>query len=603
MLITARRTRRSPPQVEARMRVVLGLFAAAGVAICLRLGYLQVVQYGLYSLYASDQHELAARLFPSRGQVLVRDKADGALHPLATNRLTWQVYAVPKEMKDPVSVAHTLSPILQIPDVDLIAKLTRDPNDPYELLAKDVDPDVVDALRSQSLPGIGFVKTNARLYPEKNLGGQILGFVSQDERGMMSGKYGIEGAFDEILAGTPGRLLAEKDAGGRRLAIGQTRLEEAVNGSDVVLTIDRTIQFKTCEVIARAVQRHGADGGSIVVMNPQTGAVMGMCSYPDFDPSEYGKVKDLSQLNNPVTLNAYEPGSIFKAFTMAGGLDAEKISPKSVYEDTGAEKVDDRTIKNSDGKAHGVQTMTQALDESLNTATIFVQRQLGKDAFRKYVTSFGFGAKTGIELSPESKGNISSLEKKGNIFAATASFGQGITTTPIQIVAAYAALANGGRLLRPYIVEEIIHPDGTRERTRPEVVSQPVSKRASRLITGMLISAVENGHGKRAAVPGYWVAGKTGTAQVARTDGIVGYYKDVTIGSFAGYAPANDPKFVMLVKIDHPRDVQWAEASAAPVFGEMAAFLLTYLEVPPERPFSAPKPPPPPPDASTSTTL
>jgi len=227
--------------------------------------------------------------------------------------------------------------------------------------------------------------------------------------------------------------------------------------------------------------------------------------------------------------------------------------------------------------------MTQALDESLNTATIFVQQLIGKEQFRKYMKSFGFGEKTGIELSPEVKGNISSLEKKGNVFAATASFGQGIAVTPLQLLAAYTALANGGRLFKPYIVDEIVNPDGTREKTRPELLAQPISKRTSRLITGMLTSAVENGHGKNAGVPGFWVAGKTGTAQVARTDGVVGYQTDATIGSFVGFAPAYDPKFVMLVKIDMPRDSQWAEASAAPLFGEMAKFMFTYLEIQPDR--------------------
>ena len=315
--------------------------------------------------------------------------------------------------------------------------------------------------------------------------------------------------------------------------------------------------------------------------------MLALCSSPDFDPSNYGKVPDLSVLNNPVTLDAYEPGSVFKAFTMAAGLDANKINPKSTYLDKGVEEIDNFKIKDSDGVAHGVQDMTTVLDESLNLGTIFVQRQLGKDAFRQYVQAFGFGAKTGIGLTPESKGDVSSLAKKGDIWAATGSFGQGITTTAIQLAAAYASLANGGRLLRPYIVDEIIHPDGTREKTKPTVVSQPITARSSRLITGMLVSVVENGHGKKAGVPGYYVAGKTGTAQVASSKG--GYQKDVTIGSFAGYAPASDPKFVMVVRINHPRDVQWAESSAAPLFGQMAKFLLSYFQVPPERPVATPK--------------
>jgi cell division protein FtsI/penicillin-binding protein 2 len=590
MILSERRSRHSSSATDSRVKFLLFGFLAAAVVIVIRLATLQILDYGLYSLYASDQHELESKLMPTRGQVFVRDRSDGQLHPLATNRIAWEVYAVPKEMKDPVAEAHTLSAALGLPDVDVVAKLTKRPDDPYELLTKDADPTAVDGLQAQNLEGVGFVDTSARLYPEQGLGGQLIGFLATDDSGMPVGRYGVEGSFNDILGGTPGSLLAEKDASGRQLIIGQTDLKAAVNGSDIVLTIDRSIQYQACTMIQQAVKDHQADDGSIVILDPQTGAVLAMCSSPDFDPTNYGKVPDLGVLNNPVTLGAYEPGSIFKAFTMAAGLDAGKVTPQSTYLDKGVEHIDNFDIKDSDNKAHGVQSMTTVLDESLNLGTIFVERQLGKVPFASYVKAFGFGTKTNIGLTPESKGDISSLGKKGDIWGATASFGQGISTTPIQIAAGYAALANGGKLLRPYIVDEIIHPDGTREKTKPQLIGQPITSHSARLITGMLVSVVENGHGKRAGVPGYYVAGKTGTAQVASSNG--GYQKDVTIGSFAGYAPASDPKFVMLVKIDHPRDVQWAESSAAPLFGQMAKFLLSYFQVPPERPITTPVAPP-----------
>lgn len=591
-------------QLDYRYRFIFVLFSCLLACVIVRLGYLQIMEHGLYSLYASDQHDLQKKLLPTRGRIFLRDPQDGSLTPLATNRLSWQVYAVPRDIKEKEipDVAKALASVLKKNEADVIAQLTKRKDDPYELVGKDISTEDVDALRSKNLPGVGFVKMTARMYPERGLGGQLIGFVQEDEQGAMKGKYGAEGSFESALAGIPGSLIAEKDAGGRRLIFGETQLREAKDGSDIILTIDRAIQFKACAVIQEAVKRHQADDGTMVIIDPQTGAVLAMCSAPDFEPANYGETKDLAAFNNPATFVAYEPGSIFKAFTMAAGLDAEKINPKTTYNDTGEEKIDDFTIRNSDKKAHGVQTMTYALDESLNTATIFVQRLLGKDAFRQYIEHFGFGKQTGIGLTPEVKADISGLSKKGSIFAATGSFGQGLTTTPIQLVAGYAALANGGKLMRPYIVAETIHPDGTREKTKPIEVGQPISSRASRLVTGMLISAVENGHGKRAGVPGYWVAGKTGTAQVPKKNG-KGYETDVTIGSFAGYAPANDPRFVMIVKITRPRDVQWAESSAAPVFGEMSAFLLTYLRVPPERPIKEVKVPPMPsaPLATTTT--
>ena len=599
-MVLGRHSLRSSFESPARWNFIFVSFGIAAALLILRLGYLQISQYGMYSLYASDQHELASKLLPVRGQILVRDRGDGQLHPLATNRVSWQVYAVPKDMKDPVNEAHQLAAILSLSDADTVTKITKRADDPYESLAKDVDADTLAKIQELKLPGVGWVKSTARLYPEKMMGGQLVGFVGADPEGMMIGKYGLEKAFETQLAGTVGQLQGEKDAGGRQLTIGQTTLVQAKNGSDVVLTIDRSVQYKACDLVHKAVQKHGADQGSIVVMDPQTGAIIAACSSPDFDPSEYGKVKDLGVLNNPVTLGAYEPGSIFKAFTLGAALDAGKISPNTTYVDKGVEEIDRFKIKNSDGKAHGLTTMTQVLDESLNTGTIFVQRQLGKESFRQYMEAFGFGKKTDIELTPEAKGNISSLTKKGDIFAATGSFGQGITTTPIQLIAAYGALANGGKLMRPYIVDELIHADGTHEQTKPQVVAQPISPRASRLISGMLVSVVENGHGKRAGVPGYWVAGKTGTAQVPGPGGA--YLKDVNIGSFAGFAPASDPKFVMLVKLDRPRDVEWAESSAGPLFGEMARFLLSYYQIPPERPIGVIKPAVIAPIISTSTS-
>ena len=267
---------------------------------------------------------------------------------------------------------------------------------------------------------------------------------------------------------------------------------------------------------------------------------------------------------------------------MAIGLELEKVTPSTTYTDTGSVSIGSYTIRNSDGKAHGVQTMMDVLDESLNTGTIFVARKVGVEQFRKYVKAFGFGSITGIDLDTETSGDVSSLDqKKSDIYVATGSFGQGITVTPLQLITAYSALANGGKLMKPYIVDTIVKPDRSVIRTAPKVIRQVISARTSDLIGGMLVNVVRKGHGKRAGVPGYFVAGKTGTAQVPRKDGR-GYDRNATIGSFAGYAPVERPAFVMLVRIDNPRDVQWAESSAAPLFGELAHFLLQYYEVPPD---------------------
>jgi cell division protein FtsI/penicillin-binding protein 2 len=563
-----------------------------------RLFQLQVLEYQTYRVLASDQHEIQAAIIPKRGELLVQDRFDGKLYPIVKDRDAWSVYSVSREMEHPDQVAQELAPLLGLEPGELTARFAS--NTTYTVLAKDVAQATVDAVKAKHLPGIGLAKRQARFYPEEGLGGQLFGFVSSDDGRIRSGKYGIEGFYDELLAGTYGSLKAEKDATGRRLTIGSVALEEAKDGSDLVLTIDRAIQYAACEQIAKATREFEAQGGTIIVMEPDTGAILGMCSAPDFDPADYGNISDISVLNNPATFYEFEPGSIFKPVTLAAGIDAEKIVPQTTYNDTGEEKIDGFTIRNSDKQAHGIQSMSDVLTKSLNTGTIFVQRLLGRDLFRDYVQKFGFGVKTEIDVRSEGAGNIRPLERKGQVFAATASYGQGITTTPIQMAAAYAALANGGHLVKPHVVKAVRHPDGRLEDKAPAPGPAVVSARASRLITGMMVNVVEHGHGKRAGVPGYYVAGKTGTAQVARDDG-QGYLENATIGSFAGYAPADDPQFVMLVKIDRPKTVQFAESSAAPVFGEMAAFLLSYLRVKPDRPITA-KPTPPMPTLPTATT-
>lgn len=582
-----------------RLSVLVGFFVLAFLVLLGRLFQLQVLDHETYRVLASDQHEIESAIIPMRGSLLVEDRFDGSLYPLVKDRDAWTVYSVAREMEHPEEVAAELAPLLGVAPEELAAKFASTTS--YLVLAKDVPQATVDELKAKHLQGIGLVSRQARFYPEEGLGGHVFGFVSVPDEHSRTGKYGLEGFYDEVLAGTRGSLKAEKDAAGRRLTIGALALEQAMDGSDLVLTLDRTIQYAACDHIAKAVRQFEAKSGSIIVMDPESGAILGMCSAPDFDPANYGNISDISVLNNPATFYEFEPGSIFKPITLAAGIDAEKIVPQTTYEDKGEEKIDGFTIRNSDHLAHGIQTMKDVLTKSLNTGTIFVQRQLGRDLFREYVQAFGFGEKTGIDVRSEVAGNIRPLERNGQVFAATASYGQGITVTPMQMAAAYAVLANGGHTVKPHLVKAIRHPDGTIEDKTPPEGKAIISARTSHLITGMLVNVVEQGHGKRAGVPGYYVAGKTGTAQVANPDG-QGYLEDATIGSFAGYAPAEDPKFVMLVKIDEPKTVQFAESSAAPVFGDMAAFLLSYLRVKPEREINQ-RPPPPLPEATEPTSL
>jgi len=434
-----------------------------------------------------------------------------------------------------------------------------------------------------TLPGFGHAMETFRFYPEGNMGAHILGFVGY-EGDKKEGRYGLEEFFNEELSGKPGSLKTERDASGDLIIINDREFTRPEPGADLVLTIDRNIQFAACQKLNAAVARHGADGGSVIILEPETGRVIAMCASPDFDPNNYKEINDIKNYNNSGIFGLYEPGSIFKVITMAIGLDQEKITPETTYVDSGVVKIANYEIKNSDLKAHGECTMNKVLEESLNTGVIFVMRKTGSEVFADYVKNFGFGERTGIELSAEGKGDIGNLSLKENrdLYAATASFGQGVSATPLQMVSAYAAIANGGVLMKPYIVKEVLRPDGEKITAGAREIRRVISERAAALLGGMMVNVVENGHGKKAGVKGYFVAGKTGTAQVPRSDGR-GYEANSHIGSFAGFAPANDPKFAMIVKIDHPRDVEWAESSAAPLFGEIADYILHYYKVPAER--------------------
>lgn len=430
--------------------------------------------------------------------------------------------------------------------------------------------------------GIDFSENQFRFYPEANIGSNILGFVGYvgDKQ---QGRYGLEGFFDNELTGSPGSIKTERDARGYPIIINDREYNNADDGSDLILTINRSIQLMACQKLNEAVIQHRADGGSVIILNPKSGAVLAMCSNPDYDGNNYRDVKDIKDFTNQTIFSQYEPGSIFKAITMAMALDQKKITPQTTYEDTGQVIISKYKIENSDHKANGIQNMTQVLEKSLNTGAIFAMRSIGPDLFSEYVKKFGFGEKTGIELEGENKGDIKNLVKKpvGELYAATASFGQGIAVTPIQMAAAFLALANNGVMMQPYIVKEIIRSDGSRIETKPKTIGSIISEKASAIIGGMMVNVVENGHGKKAGVKGYYVAGKTGTAQVPAKDG--GYQAGAHIGSFAGFAPVDNPKFVMLVRIDQPRDVEWAESSAAPLFGQLAEYMLNYWQVAKER--------------------
>ncbi len=558
------------------LKFALGFFIAL---ILLRLFVISVGQHTYYSALAENQHSFYQKLTASRGDILVTDRYSPKPYPVATNSHKDLVYVVPQDIKDPQATAESLARILSLDQKEIYEKLT-DQTRKYIRIKKMLTDQESKDISSSKLTGVFLDQENIRYYPEGEFLSQVLGYLGyKDGYDDKVGLYGIEKYLESELAGKTGEILTETDKHGNWITGSSRDFTPAVDGASLKLTIDRAIQFKAEQVLKDAVSKHGADSGSVIIADPKTGAVLAMANYPSFNPNEYNKVKSPAVFNNLSTIDLYEPGSTMKTITMAAGIDAGVVSPSTTYNDTGVTDIAGYKIKNSDGKAHGVVPMTYVLNESLNTGAIFVEQKIGNDKFVEYIKKFGFGKPTEIEL-PETTGNLNNLKGNIQINYFTTAFGQGISVTPLQMLQSYLPLANRGIMMQPYIIDSKILPNGQEVKTKPKEVSRVVSERTADLISGMLVDVVENGHGKKAGVKGYYIGGKTGTSQVAE-NGV--YVQNDNIGSFLGYGPIENPKFVMLVTVRRPRDVNFAESTAAPAFGEIAKFILNYYDIAPTR--------------------
>lgn len=624
-----------------RWRLVVAIVFLLSFSLIAKLFAVQVKDAEIYKAKAANQHEISSQLMPDRGKIYFTERVNGQekLYPVASNRDMATLFAVPKDVENASEMAEkfyqffdeptlraelnnaasgTLAVISTSTKEEYIASYLKrfdKPDDVYEPLNKKVDSSRLLELfsflsASSSVPvselefkdesiyrntasgsvkfsvkGIGFDIGKYRYYPEGEIASQILGYVSySDNEG--HGRYGLEEFFDAELFGEYGRLKSERGGASNLIIVNDREYVAPQSGADLVLTIDRNIEFFACEKLKEAVKKHGATGGTVIVVAPKTGAIIAMCSEPGFNPNDYKATSDISRFNNPATLYQYEPGSVFKVITMASAIDQGKVSPSTTYEDKGEIYINGwpKPIRNSDFStkgAHGVVDMNVVLENSLNTGAIFAMKQIGPQKFADYVKNFGFGEKTGIELGSESLGNIANLfkGKVKEIDAATASFGQGIAVTPLQMVMSYQAVANKGILMKPYVVKEIVKDDKS-EKIYPQSLRQVISERTSETIMGMLVNIVERGHSKKAYIDGYYIGGKTGTAQIAT---VGGYKAGEYIHTFIGIAPIEEPAFVMLTRIDSPKDVEYAEGSAVPLWRDIADFIMKYYQVPKTR--------------------
>lgn len=577
----------TPPSTAAgrrwRLRAVATLLGLLGVILILRLFNMQVRAWQEYTP-ASSGIDTRYTVDDDTAWGVIVDR-DGVL--LAADRYTYRITTTPKYVKQELwnEIAQILQTVADIPAEQTWNRLAQNSTSAYLVLGTDISFQAGRALIDErerrlaaedyTLEQIHVSARPRRFYPQGSLASQVIGFINAERKPVL----GVERYYNSFLP-TSGVGLPR---GGRQprevLDTGTQRFLSQGREKGLVLTIDRTIQWIIEEELREGIHLYGAEAGSIIVMEPKTGAILGMANWPIFDANQYEKEDPATFTNSSVSAQ-YEPGSVFKIITVASALDADAVEPTTVFTDTGTIVIGQRTIQNSTRVALGQLTVADALAQSNNVVTVQIAETLGREKFYDYVALFGFGSDTNIDLSGEIPGLVKrpgdqnwSLSDLG-----TNSFGQGVAVTPIQMLSAAAAIVNGGRLMRPYVVAARVHGNDVLM-TQPTTVHQVISPETSAAMREMMTYVVETGN-NAAQLPGYAVGGKSGTAEIA----VSGGYSEETIASFIGFAPADDPQFVVLVKLDRPdtQIARWASQSAAPIFKRVAYRLLDHLNIPPD---------------------
>jgi cell division protein FtsI (penicillin-binding protein 3) len=552
--------------IEKRVGLLFATFALAFLIVMVRAGYLQAVKGGEFSADAREQQVNTVTVPALRGSIL-----DRRGEALAISEEAGTVFATPYQVKDPQKTASKLAEVLDVSPEDLLKSLTATTSDGqpsgFEYLAHKVDLVTADKIRRMDLPGIGILPDSRRTYPEDKDGARLIGAVGDEGQGL----FGIEASENSVLSGTDGQVAVTSDALGQE--IGRDVTTGAQPGHDVELTIDGRIQAYTESVLDDIGTKYSPHGATAVVMNPDNGDVLAMASWPPVDPTDLANT-DPALLTNMATGFTYEPGSTFKAFTVAGALEQGLVTPRTTFNLPATIQVADRTIGEAEDETFGTLTVAQILAYSSNVGAVTIGEKLGKHNFDDWVHRFGFGTPTGIDYPGEEQGIVPTVDQYSGSSIGNLPIGQGLSVTPMQMMEAYAAIANGGILRTPSLIKSI---DGQDE-AEPEghrVISEETSAQLRKMLEGVL---GEGGTASQVSVPGYVLAGKTGTAQKV----VDGTYSDTQfVASFVGFAPAADPKLLVSVIVDDPQGDIYGGSVAAPAFGKIAQFALPYLGIAP----------------------
>jgi len=563
----------------SRIRLLSFLILAFGGVLLAKLSYLQLVRGNEYGEMAERQYTTPAASVFDRGSIFFRERT-GELASAATLAAGFIVAVNPKEVTDPDTVYATLSKHLTISRDEFLQKVAKK-DDPYEELARRVPRDIADKIIAEKLPGVHLYREKWRFYPGGSTAARVIGFLGYNNDNVYAGRYGVERYYEEVL-GRGGDDLYVNFFAEVFSSLGDTLLSRENREGDVILTIEPEAERALHEELRKVMEEWRSDLAGGIIMNPMDGSIYAMEVLPSFDPNNL-KTAEARLLGNPLVEGVYEMGSIMKPLTMAAGLDAGVITTKTTYNDEGEVIIDGATIKNFDGKARGTVPIQEILNQSLNTGMAFVAKRLGPERVREYLLNYGLGEETGIDLPGEVGGLMKNLESPRELEYATASFGQGIATSPIATVRALATLANGGYLVNPHITESIDYKGGFSRKPEFQLGEQVLTKETSEEITRMLVEVVDKALlGGTVKIPEYSIAAKTGTAQMAREGG-KGYYEDRYLHSFFGYFPAYEPKFLIFLYTVNPKGVNYASHTLTYPFIRLAKFLLNYYEVPPDR--------------------
>jgi cell division protein FtsI (penicillin-binding protein 3) len=549
---------------------VVAVFFVFGLGVMLARAYqLQVLDRDRLEAIAQADYENKITLPPKRGDIYDREG-----HELALSVEVGSVYAHPKQIKNKAVAARRLSKVLGEDRRKILSTLRE--KDPFVWIKRQVSPPIMERVRSLEMEGVGVVQESRRYYPGREVAGHLIGFAGADNQGL----EGLEKKYDALLKGPATQFVQLRDALGRPFTMHET--ESADPGvHDLVLTIDKDIQYKAQEALEAAVLKTQAKSGQCVVVEVATGEILAMAVVPKFNPNIFSKYRP-EQWRNRVVTDSFEPGSTMKAFLLAAALEEQVVTPQTRFNcEEGSFEVAGHKIH--DTHPHGILTVPEIIKYSSNIGAAKIGEKLGYQKYSRYLMRFGFGSKTGVDLLGEQKGFVRSDKNAKEIEQITSFFGQGLSVTTLQIAMAMGAIANGGRLMRPYVVSRVVdHSGKTVQSTNPEVVRRVISEKTSRMVTRILEGVVdEKGTGVEAAIRGFRVAGKTGTAQ--KVNPMTGkYFRHKYEALFAGFVPAEKPRLVIVAMVDEPQGIPYGGLVAGPVFSNVGLWSLTYLHVTPQ---------------------